>query len=219
MYQPVDIKRSMKYGNNYWEVYSPKIKRTVRFFSDLEYDNWVLIETNPNVINFCEQPKKIRYLFNGELVETIFDMWVLYNDGIEEFIEVKYSKELENTNPRAKRSIRQTTVQKLWCDENHFTHSIRTEKDIRGNKIYLNNMKQILSYMQTHCFNIEITKNIIFNCIKNQSTKIGDIVKNTSNLSVQIGMGSICLLIYKGYLNANIYERILDFETEVWIND
>lgn len=37
MYRPIPIKRSMKFSNNYWEVYSPKLKRNVRLFSDFEY--------------------------------------------------------------------------------------------------------------------------------------------------------------------------------------
>ncbi|KEP24869.1 hypothetical protein BA70_14805 [Bacillus zhangzhouensis] len=56
MYSPINIKRSSKFGNNYWEAYSPKLKRNVRLFSDLEYDFWVLVETDPKIPNFCERP-------------------------------------------------------------------------------------------------------------------------------------------------------------------
>ncbi|KRE38153.1 hypothetical protein ASG81_19960 [Paenibacillus sp. Soil522] len=88
----MSIKRNMRYGSNYWESFSPKLNRNVRF-SDLEYDHWVLLEANHNVKIFCEQPLRIKHLFNGELAESIFDMWVKYQDGSESFIEVKYSNE------------------------------------------------------------------------------------------------------------------------------
>ncbi|MED0708838.1 DDE-type integrase/transposase/recombinase [Aneurinibacillus aneurinilyticus] len=55
-FQPVPLKRNAHYGSNYWEVYSPKIKRNVHLFSDLEYDHWVSVETNPQIKAFCEQP-------------------------------------------------------------------------------------------------------------------------------------------------------------------
>lgn len=32
MYTPIPIKRSTHYGNNYWEGFSPKLKRNVRFY-------------------------------------------------------------------------------------------------------------------------------------------------------------------------------------------
>lgn len=45
MYSPINIKRSSKFGNHYWESYSPKLKR-----NDLEYDFWVLVETDPKTV-------------------------------------------------------------------------------------------------------------------------------------------------------------------------
>jgi hypothetical protein len=67
MYTPLLMKRGSKYGSNYWEVYSPKVKRIIRLFSDLEYDHWVLVENNPSVTSFCEQPLRIACNLSGEL--------------------------------------------------------------------------------------------------------------------------------------------------------
>lgn len=112
MYSPIEMKRSMRYGNNYWEVYSPKLKRNIRLFSDLEYDNWLHIETNPNIVSFCEQPLKVKILHDGKMRETIFDMWILYNNKVEEFQEVKYISELNGNSSKSKRSIKQIELQK-----------------------------------------------------------------------------------------------------------
>jgi hypothetical protein len=75
MYTPLPIKRSTKYGSNYWEAMSVKMNRDVRFFSDLEYDNWILVECDPNIIRFCEQPMRIKIEWQYVWVESIFDMW------------------------------------------------------------------------------------------------------------------------------------------------
>ena len=54
MYTPLIKTRTGRYGNNHWLVFSPKLKRDVNLFSDLEFDNWVLIETDPTVVTFCD---------------------------------------------------------------------------------------------------------------------------------------------------------------------
>lgn len=84
MYKPINMKRSTKFGSNYWEVSSPKLKRIVRLFSDLEYKNWILIEMNPQIISFCEQQLTIKGYIDRKLKKFIFGMWVLYDDT-EEF--------------------------------------------------------------------------------------------------------------------------------------
>lgn len=66
----------MKYGSNYWVGYSYKLRRHVHFYSDLEYENWILVETNPEVEVFCEQPLRIQYFLDGKKSESIFDMWI-----------------------------------------------------------------------------------------------------------------------------------------------
>lgn len=218
MYTPIDMKRSTKYGNNYWESYSPKLKRIVKFFSDLEYDNWILVETNFMVKGFCEQPLKINYFLEGEIIESILDMWVYYQNGAEEFNEVKYSSELDPNNPKASRSIRQTTVQKLWCQENNYKYGIKTEEEIRGNPVYLSNMKQILSHVKVREFPIETDRKLILNLLGNDRKTLGSLVKNEYLPSIHRGFEAISWLIYEGYIKGNLDERLLDFETEVWVN-
>lgn len=58
--KPIAMQRSTHYGNNYFSVYSNKIKRVVHLFSNLEYYNFLTLETNPQVETFCEQPLKLK---------------------------------------------------------------------------------------------------------------------------------------------------------------
>lgn len=82
--KPIDMPRATHYGNNYFAVYSNKIKRICHFFSNLEYYNFLSLEMNPEVESFCEQPLKIDIVLENELKHAIFDMWVSYRDGREE---------------------------------------------------------------------------------------------------------------------------------------
>ncbi|WP_445671398.1 TnsA endonuclease N-terminal domain-containing protein [Paenibacillus sp. FSL K6-3166] len=46
------------------------------------------------VETYCEQHKEISYVIDGKLHTSIFDMWIKYTNGEEEYIEVKYENEL-----------------------------------------------------------------------------------------------------------------------------
>lgn len=108
-----------KYGNNRWLAYSNKLKRTVYLFSDLEYEHWIQLEFDSNVINFCEQPLKVSLITGNKQVSSIFDMWIQYKDKNEEFIEIKYSSDLSKENVK-----KQIQIQKSWCEKNFKNHRI-----------------------------------------------------------------------------------------------
>jgi len=182
MYTPKDILRSTKYGNNYWETFSFKLNRNIRLFSDLEYDNWVLIETNPNVKLFCEQPYSIKYSLNGRSQDITFDMWVLYIDGTQGFIEVKYHDELNAINPKSERAIRRTTIQKEWCLENGFNYWLNTDLEIRKNKIYLNNLKQVISFIKARSHTVETDYFLILKNVSYNRMTISEVLEKASSM-------------------------------------
>jgi hypothetical protein len=218
MYYPLNVKRSTHYGNNYWEAFSPKLNRNVRLFSDLEYDHWVLVETNTKIISFCEQPLSIQSIVNNKSVNSIIDMWVLYSNGKESFIEVKYSSELDPSNPKSIRSIRQTTAQRIWCEERNFNYQIITEKDIRSNHNYLDNMRTILPYLRTRTSPIETDKAKIIKKIRDTSITIAEIESSIPEIPSSRLRETLYHLIYEGIIMANVDKIPLSRNTEVWIN-
>lgn len=217
MYIPIKMNRSMKFGNNYWISYSPKIGRVVEFFSDLEYDNWLHIETNPNIISFCEQPLRINVDIDGEIKESIFDMWVLYKDHTEEFIEVKYNKEINGSLPKAKRSQKQIKAQQKWCIENGYKYSVKTDLEIRNNLTYLNTLKYIISEVKS-CNNIDNSDCIkVLNILSNRSLSLISIIKKLEfeqGYTIKI----ICYLIYTGIIKIVNPEIEFSFSTKVIYN-
>ncbi|PKC50585.1 hypothetical protein RhiirA1_485909, partial [Rhizophagus irregularis] len=80
--------------------------------SDLEYDHWLCVECNPNIINFCEQPFEIKQMINQKRYASIPDMWILYADGTEEIREVKYER--DRMNEKVQRQIK---IQQTYCKE------------------------------------------------------------------------------------------------------
>lgn len=214
MYTPVNIKRSSKYGNNYWEVYSHKIKRNVKLFSDLEYENWILIETNPNIVSFCEQPLEIKDYINGKLKKSIFDMWVLYSDGTQQFQEVKYESELIN---KSSRSSKQVEFQKEWCLKNGYDYIVKTDNEIRKNKVYLDTLKQVIGQVRNiRNINQEDIDQVlkIIRCNKISLKDLSQVTQFSYTYIISI----ICILVYNGLCEILNKDVGICLETEVTLN-
>jgi hypothetical protein len=60
MYSPIkEINNEM--GRNRFFAFSRRLKREIRLYSPLQYDNWVMVETDLSVEYYCERPKKSLY--------------------------------------------------------------------------------------------------------------------------------------------------------------
>ena len=134
--EPMEMPRGTHYGSNYWIMYSEKRHRTVKAYSGLEHENLLTLEMNPDVEYYCEQPLCAELYIDGKKSNAIFDVWVLYGDGREEYQTVRYTSDLE-------KSSNQLNTQIAWCQQNSFTHVIRTEKDIEKGKFFFLISKQI----------------------------------------------------------------------------
>lgn len=210
MYNPIPIKRSEQYYSNYWEGYSPKLKRDVDFFGDLNYEFWLLVETNPDIVNFCERPIIIEGVLNGKKLYSQFDMWLKWKDGRESFVKVIYSS--KNTS-----SIRK--LEETWCDSKNFEYIINTEKDIRKNSIELSNKKHLIRVIGRSSNPIETDRHIIKQLVTKEKRSISMIIEQIKN---QVPLArikeAIYWMIYEGSICSNVNERQLSLETEVWIN-
>lgn len=141
--EPLQMPRGRKYGSDYWISYSSKLKRTVTLYSMLEYYYFLVLEMNPEIEYFCEQPCKIEYKIDKKVHSSIFDFWIYYADNHSEFHEVKYSKELCGDTPEALRSQNQIAHQKEWCMNNGCIYQVVTEKDIIISDFYIENLKSL----------------------------------------------------------------------------
>jgi hypothetical protein len=154
--KPVWNPRRGRYGSNLWQVFSPKINRKVKLYSDLEYYHWILVEATPEIIAFCEQPIKVISLVDGKDGGSYIDMWVKWNTGREEYREVKYAMEL-NDIIKKPRLQRQLEIQQSWCARHGAVHKIITDEEIFANALLLRNWKLILTHISNRTRNASIT--------------------------------------------------------------
>lgn len=153
-FTPIEMPVGSKYGNDYFVVNSYKLGRVVKLYSKLEFKNWLTLELNPEVLTFCEQPFRAEMLINGKVKETVFDMWVSYKNGCEEFQEVKYSDELTNPqNNSYTRCTEQIDFQRKWCKFNKMPYTVRNEDDIEHGRYHIENLKHISSCIKRYDHN------------------------------------------------------------------
>jgi hypothetical protein len=182
-------------------------------FASLEYDHWVLVETDPDIRNYCEQAYKIPYVHNRSLTETVVDMW--YANGSNTFVEVKYFDVLEADNEEGERARRQISAQQKWCEENGFHHEVVTERQIRQNPLLLSNKKKILSLVKAG-FVVEDHLNKILGFLK-EKRSFFEINQEYPEIRPYEIQHLIAWLIYEGKLTHNMNLYPFGSKTEVKI--
>jgi hypothetical protein len=215
MYTPVITDGSKRFGNNRWHSFSPKLNRSIYLFSDLEYEHWLLVESEPQIVDFCEQPLEVATFINGKMKYSIIDMWVKYKNGKQEFREIKYSSELNKA-----KVIEQIATQKVWCNENGYMHQVKTEKEIRENRLLLSNLKLILKTIKqyTPSENDQFKVKKILKENFPQRASLHTISQNAKITPDRLFIVIGCM-IFNGEIESNISQNYFGIKTEVWINE
>ena len=218
---PIEMPRGIYYGNNYYVVYSSKIKRVCHFYSNLEYYNFLSLEINPEVESFCEQPLKIEMVQENEIKYAIFDMWVKCKDGSEELQEVKYDAELNGNDAKSIRSQEQIRREEQWCQLNSIDFVIRTDKNIPQGRFFLNNANVISSRLRRYIPTEDKYYNPrIINALQHYKIITIENLIDKDLLPVNNEINHLCYMYEKGLVHMNIDSRPLDYKTEVslWQN-
>ena len=123
---------------------------------------------------FCEQPYKATVFIGDKEINTIFDVYVVYRDGREEFQEVKYQEEIDSDNSKGERSRNQLVAQQIWCMQNGFDYNLRTDKEIEDGKFYIRNLAYLaMDYLADLYYRGIIDLSDIHNeCISNRTEVI-----------------------------------------------
>ncbi|MBX3234694.1 MAG: TnsA endonuclease N-terminal domain-containing protein [Nitrospiraceae bacterium] len=137
------------YGSNFWQMYSWKLDRDVHFYSSLERDHGVIVEADPTVASFCEQPLRIKIKLDGRDRETVMDMLIQFTDGRTEYREIKYVNDVQAIDDHSRVS-RQLAAQREWAFVTANDYKVVTDEEIRRNPTFLRNWKQILAYLATY---------------------------------------------------------------------
>lgn len=207
---PIEMLRATHYGNNYFVVYSHKLKRNVQLFSNFEYYNFLTLEVDPNVEIFCEQPYKIDIIVDGELKHAIFDVWVKYKDGTEEFQEVKYKSELEGSDKASMRSQEQIRRQQHWCDDNHIRFVVKTEEDVIRGRFWLQNLNVVVARIRRYLpLEDAYYTPLIMNALEKNELTLSEL-RNMNLLPINYELEHVCSLYCRGLVDMDLADKVLD---------
>ena len=133
--EPIFRLRSSSYGSNYWVFHSRKLRRRVAVFSNLEYENILTLEMNPDVEWYCEYPLETTVYIGGKESKVLFNAWVKYKDGTEEYQGVAYLCSSDDSKDHVK-----VACQSAWCLQNDVNFVFRNEKNIEIGPFYIRNI-------------------------------------------------------------------------------
>jgi hypothetical protein len=204
------------YGKNRWLAFSPKLRRNVTLYNDLEYDHWVLIESNPLVKSFCEKPRRVRVHLSTGIVTTLFDMWLLWDTNEQEYRGVKYLCDLSQADLNS-RIHRQIQAQEKWCALSNVKHLTITDEVIRANPVSLSNWKFILSTLAC-TQDIDLGSHIenISRVVKSRGGgTLQEIERLFPKIDRTLVMASVFTLLHRGLLKASLDNQYLNASTKI----
>lgn len=216
MYQPVMSSVRSRYGNNRWIVDSTKLGRTVQLNSDLEYYYWILIESDPQVARYCEQPLRITVREGNREYGSVFDFWEEYRNGFQRFVEVKYAEEIDPESPRRlERSIRQIRLQREWCAVHGFNYAVVTDAEIFHNVVLLQNKKRIVSLARDM---VSVSaRNRVRSQLSTQPMSIRGLMDRIPGLSALEAMTIVAQLLCRGEAEGDLARREFGLDTDIWL--
>ena len=202
--QPVSPGPRGRFGNNLWEAYSARIGRMVTCYSDLEYDHWVWVESDPRVQRHCEQPRRIRVATPDGPVESIFDGWIQWQDGAEEYREVKYAREVADAQEHPESRVgRQLRAQAQWCAQHDIPYRVITDQDLQPHRLLLANWKRLLPYLVPAMQrDITAVQEAVWSCVRSPIPWGGVIDALTPRFGADPIRAALSRLLHHGHLQA-----------------
>jgi len=191
---------------------SLKMGGMVHWESSLELDFFYILENDPDVLEYYEQPEQISYRFDSKNRKYTPDVLVLRKDK-KELVEVKPSSRLLDED-----NLRKFAAARIYCEKKGYEFIVVTEVEIRFEP-YLNNIKTMYRYARAEVtFQHRLAMQRI---IRHAGGRIG-IDELAGELNNQMGRGEhlqyIYALIYDGFLRVD-FNLLLTKESIVQLKE
>ena len=213
---PLPMPRDAKFGNNYILFYSVKRHERVTAFSNLEYENLLTLEMDPEVEYYCPQP--VRAVVDDVSIkgETVFDAYVVYRNGREEMQETKYLKDLESADDPGSRIYYQLRKQKEWCALHDIDYKVVSEEEIEKGQYTIRNLQNLASRVRRFEGVLDPYKRLLLDFLsQNEDVTIGEIIQ-TGILPKGAEVDLIAMFCFLGIVRLdNIDKRVITDQTEV----
>lgn len=210
MYEPQPIKRNSSFYKNYWEAYSPKLNRDVCYLGQANYELWLLIEINHEIISFCERPLIISGVSNKKKIEVIPNFWLKYKNGQESLVIIEASK--------SEKQKREITFLAEWCKNNNTQLQVKEYSYLLKNQLLINNAKRIIPYL-SNSYPLDLDIHKVSKCLSFEKRTIKTILNELKDsLTEQRIIVALYNLIFNNKIASNLHLKPLNINTEVWLH-
>lgn len=114
----------------------------MKFYSLLEYQHGLLLECTPEVLQYCEQPMKIKLHDKW----YVFDCWIRWRDGRQELREIKPTNKLVLNEAGARVPARWIEIVS-WCNSHGYLSDFITEKTLNSHEFVIRNWQRLVPYV------------------------------------------------------------------------
>lgn len=194
-------------AGNLWVRHSPKLRREVRFTRDVAYWHWLLIEVDPEVSAFCEEPVPRNHV--GAKMAALADVWLMRTDGAIEFRSVARSAKHVSTTARV--------LQETFGEG--FTHRALSKEEVVSEPFLLDNSLRMVGFLSPS--GPEISTDLlsfIEEAFRSSGTQtLGRAIDRlTLGHHEQQILAALFALIHQGRLRANLRERLTEKTNLRW---
>lgn len=115
---------------------SRKAGRPVAFESRLERDFYILLESDPDVVAFVEQPVTIEFRGRQRARRYTPDARVTFRDGLTQLVEVKYVVDIAALDAKERLDMDEAhDAARAYCEARSWRFVLRTDRDILGPRL------------------------------------------------------------------------------------
>lgn len=210
MYKPIitNVESMRRYGNSRILVFSPKLRRKIILFNNLEYYNYLFQEFDSNISFFCEKPLKISIEHDGKIKKSIFDMVTIDVYNREKFIQVTYESDLDKVQAKIN-----FAMQSKWCELHNKEFEIFTADRVRGKEYLLTNYRTLLNLIANSRIDKDLEKKII-DIIGKRRIQLS-VLFTESKIDQCEFWSTLANMIHRGSVYVNLENNPLNLGSEV----
>ncbi len=172
-----------------------KVEEMVHCESGIERNYAYLLNFDPQVISYEEQPVKIAYIFEQKKHFYTPDFAVYWFQGPPSLVECKPASRLNDPE-----NLRKWTAARLWCDLNGYTFLLVTDESLKKWKVVLDNIKNMTGH--AHQRITPQVKEYLLRIVQaeNRALSVAEVVERASQLEPRVVRSCLWHLLYIGEL-------------------
>jgi hypothetical protein len=172
-----------------------KTEALVHCESGIERDYAYLLNYDPQVVSYEEQPVKIAYIFEQKERFYTPDFAVYWSQGPPSLVECKPTSRLNDPE-----NLQKWTAVRLWCDRHGYTFLLVTDVALKKWSVVLDNIKSMAGHAhqritpQAKEYLLKIVQ------VENRALSVAEVVERATLLEPRVVRSCLWHLLYTGEL-------------------